>query len=267
MMRPEPFTREAGSGPAVVCIHANASTSGQWRELIDLLAPTHHVVAPDSYGSGQSPEWHSERFINLTHEVALLAPVFERLPSPITLVGHSYGAAVALKAALENPARVRALILYEPTLFALVDASLPRPNAADGIRNTVAAASKLLDSGDRDGAARLFIEYWMGGGAWAATPKNRRQAITDSVVNLRRWGHALFTEPAPLDAFRQLDLPILYLVGKRSPAAALAVADILMAALPKARLVVFEGLGHMGPITHPTIVNGEIKRFLAQGGH
>jgi len=47
MMRPEPFTREAGSGPAVVCIHANASTSGQWRELIDLLAPTHHIVAPD----------------------------------------------------------------------------------------------------------------------------------------------------------------------------------------------------------------------------
>ena len=32
MSRPEPFFREAGSGPAVVCTHSNASTS--WRDLI-----------------------------------------------------------------------------------------------------------------------------------------------------------------------------------------------------------------------------------------
>ena len=28
-----PFFREAGAGPGVVCLHANASTSGQWRGL------------------------------------------------------------------------------------------------------------------------------------------------------------------------------------------------------------------------------------------
>lgn len=264
MTRPEPFIREAGSGPAVVCIHANASTSGQWRELLDLLAPTHHVLAPDSYGSGKSPEWHSDRFISLTDEVALLEPVFARLPLPFTIVGHSYGAAVALKAALENVARVRALILYEPTLFALIDAAAAPPNEADGIRTTVVAASNLLDAGDRDGAAELFIDYWMGSGAWAKTPENRKRPIADSIVNLRRWGHALFTESSPLDAFRQLDLPVLYLAGKRSPAAARGVARILTAALPNARLVEFEELGHMGPITHSTVVNAEIKRFLAQ---
>ena len=137
--------------------------------------PSRRCTGP--YGLGKSPEWHSDRFINLIDEVALLEPEFERLTSPLTLVGHSYGAAVALKATRENPARVHALMLYEPTLFALVDASVPRPNAADGIRDTVAAASNLLDSGDPDGAARLFIDYWMGSGAWAATPENRRQAI------------------------------------------------------------------------------------------
>ena len=44
------------------------------------------------------------------------------------LVGHSYGAAVALIAALACPERVRALVLYEPTLFSLVDADAPPPN-------------------------------------------------------------------------------------------------------------------------------------------
>jgi pimeloyl-ACP methyl ester carboxylesterase len=57
MYQPEPFFREAGTGPGVVCTHSNASTSGQWRGLIDLLAPKFRVLAPDSYDSGKSPRW------------------------------------------------------------------------------------------------------------------------------------------------------------------------------------------------------------------
>ena len=48
MSRPEPFVREAGSGRSVVCLHANASTSAQWRGLMELLAPRFHVLAIDS---------------------------------------------------------------------------------------------------------------------------------------------------------------------------------------------------------------------------
>jgi hypothetical protein len=48
MHRTEPFCREAGTGPGVVCIHANASTSGQWRGLMERLAPRYHVFAPDT---------------------------------------------------------------------------------------------------------------------------------------------------------------------------------------------------------------------------
>lgn len=75
MNPPEPYFREAGSGPGVVCIHSNASTSGQWRGLMDLLSPKFHVLAPDSYGSGKSPEWPSDRIITLRDEVAYIEPV------------------------------------------------------------------------------------------------------------------------------------------------------------------------------------------------
>ena len=34
-----PYHREAGIGPSVVCIHCNASSSSQWRPLMDRLAP------------------------------------------------------------------------------------------------------------------------------------------------------------------------------------------------------------------------------------
>ena len=102
-----PFWREAGAGQAVVCLHSNASSSAQWRPLIERLAPACHVFAPDSYGAGKSPPWPGARPITLADEVALLAPVLARAGTPLALVGHSYGAAVALVAALADPGRVR----------------------------------------------------------------------------------------------------------------------------------------------------------------
>ena len=56
-----PFFREIGSGPGVVCLHANASSSSQWRALMDVLAPTFHVLAVDLYGVGKSPAWAADR--------------------------------------------------------------------------------------------------------------------------------------------------------------------------------------------------------------
>ena len=262
MHRLEPFFREVGTGPGVVCIHSNASSSGQWRELMELLAPKFRVLAPDSYDSGKSPHWPSDRIIHLRDEAALIEPVLGRAGSPLALVGHSYGAAVALIAALANPGRVRAMALYEPTLFALLDAETPAPNEAEGIRNAVADAGVALDAGNKDAAAERFIDYWMGPGTWKQTPEQRKPSIVASVTNVRRSAYALFTEPTPLEAFRSLDVPVLYMIGKRSTPCARGVARLLATALPRVELVEFENLGHMGPVTHPHAVNEVVEQFL-----
>jgi pimeloyl-ACP methyl ester carboxylesterase len=230
--------------------------------LMDLLAPRFHVLAPDSYGSGKSPEWPSDRVISLRDEVALIEPVLARAGSPLALVGHSYGAAIALMAALSGPDRVRAMALYEPTLFALLDAEASPPNETEGIRKTVAAASIALDAGNTDVAAETFIDYWMGAGSWERMTEQRRSPIAASVRNVRRWAHALLTEPTPLAAFRALQIPVLYMMGKSSTPAALGVARLLANALPRVEIVEFDGLGHMGPITDPDRVNDVIARFL-----
>ena len=262
MQRPEPFFRESGAGPGVVCLHSNASNSGQWRGLMELLAPKFRVFAVDSYGSGKSPDWHSDRVISLGDEAAFIEPVLAKAGSPVALVGHSYGAAVALIAALANPGRVRALVLYEPTLFSLIEAEKPAPNDADGIRNAITRTVAALDAGNQDAAAGQFIDYWMGAGAWQQTPEARKPSIAASMANARRWAHALMTEPAPLAAFRSLDIPVLYMTGKRSTASAHGVARLLTAALRRVEVVQFDNLGHMGPVTHPEPVNKAIQRFF-----
>lgn len=259
--RARPHVREAGSGPAVVCLHANASNSSQWRELSERLAPRYRVLAPDLYGCGRSPEWPSPTTITLADEAALIEPALAGA-APFALVGHSYGGAVALIAALADPARIRALVLFEPTFFSLVDAVAPRPNGVEGIRRTVDTAAAALARGDRDAAAEAFIDYWMGAGSWRATPDPRKPAIAESMVNVRRWAHALVADPTPLSSFRRLEMPVLYLTGARSPESAHAVAEVLVPALPRVRVVRLAGVGHMAPLTHPALVNDEIARFL-----
>jgi pimeloyl-ACP methyl ester carboxylesterase len=258
-----PFFREAGAGPSVVCLHANASSSSQWRGLMETLAPSYRVFAADSYGAGKSPPY-VDGVIRLGHEVALLEPVFARAGRPFSLVGHSYGAAVALIAAMRQPHKVKALALYEPTLFSLVDAESPAPNEVDGIRNAVAHAAAALDADDRDSAARYFIDFWMGPGAWEKTPVQRRGPITTAIANVVGWGDALFKEPTPLEAFATLDVPVLYMIGGRSPPSSRSVARLLTQVLPRVEVVEFEELGHMGPVTHPAVVNAAICQFLSR---
>ncbi|ERI50898.1 hypothetical protein N878_07670 [Pseudomonas sp. EGD-AK9] len=259
----EAFCREAGNGPAVVCLHANASSSSQWQALMERLAPDYRVLAPDAYGAGKSPDWPSDRQISLGDEVKLIEPLLARAGAPLALVGHSYGAAVALLAALRHPERIAALVLYEPTLFALIDARQSPPNAADGIRATVAQSAAALDAGDPAAAAEHFIDYWMGPGSWRQMPERRQAPIVASVRNVRRWAYALLSEPTALAAFTTLRVPVLYLLGERSTAAAHAVAELLLASLPRVERLEFAGLGHMGPVTHPQPVNEAIAAFLA----
>jgi pimeloyl-ACP methyl ester carboxylesterase len=259
-----PFFREAGAGSGVVCLHANASNSWQWRALMDRLSQRFHVLAPDSYGAGKSPAWPVHKRVALSDEVALLEPVFARAGHPLTLIGHSYGAAVALIAALGRPHRMRALCLYEPTLFSLIEAEADPPNDADGIRDALVFAAAALEAGSPTAAAESFIDYWTGIGAWASMPAARRGALAAAIINIQGWGNALFSEPTPLRAFRALRVPILYMVGKESPASSKGVARLLVNALPNVEVVELEGMGHMAPVTHPEIVNEVIAGFLGR---
>jgi pimeloyl-ACP methyl ester carboxylesterase len=75
-------------------------------------------------------------------------------------------------------------------------------------------------------------------------------------------GTRLVHRTTPLKAFRSLDVPVLYMVGKRSTPSARGAAGLLVSALPRVELVEFENLGHTGPVTHPDLVNEAIGQFL-----
>jgi pimeloyl-ACP methyl ester carboxylesterase len=69
-------------------------------------------------------------------------------------------------------------------------------------------------------------------------------------------------EPAPPEAFRALDIPVLLMTGKRSRLSAHGVIRRLTSLLPRAEVLEFEKLAHMAPLTHPAEVNAAIREFL-----
>ena len=262
MQIPTPHFREAGAGPSVVCLHASASSSGQWRALMERLAPRFRVLAVDLYGSGRTAPWPGDRPMYLDDQVALLGPVFQAAGDRFHLIGHSLGGAIALKAALSNRDRLISLVLYEPVLFSVLVADAPESAAAREILAVRDETIRLVDQGDLDGAAERFIDYWMSDGTWAATPENRRQAIAAAMRAAKPEEHALFSDPTPLHAFDAIDVPTLFLTGTRSKASVRAIARLLTAVLPRVRVEEIEGVGHMAPVTHPERVNPLIERFL-----
>lgn len=262
-MEPQaPYFREAGAGTSVVCIHSSASSSGQWRALMERLAHRFRVIAVDLYGSGKTAAWPQDQPMHLDDELALLSSVFRAAGDRFHLIGHSFGGAIALKAALADPGRLISLVLYEPVLFSVLMADAPQSAPAREILAVRDDTNRLVDEGNLDASAQRFIDYWMGEGTWAATPEPRRPVLAAAMRAVKPEWHAAFYEPTPLRAFAAIDVSTLFLTGTKSKASARAVARLLTAVLPRVRVEEIEGVGHMAPLTHPDRVNPLIERFL-----
>lgn len=249
------------TGPYVLCIHSFSSSSAQYQGLAERLAPGFRVRAADLYGHGSSPSWAQERRFTLADEAA---PLEGLLPDggPAHLVGHSYGAAVALRIASANRVRVRSMALYEPAIWGTLSHLLPGEPATLEIEAVRDETIHLIDSGQLEAATERFIDYWAGQGTWAAASEHRRPKLVATVRSLRAAWIATFVEQWSTAALHSLETPCLLLTGTHSTAAARRAILLLRDMLPAATVIEFDGVGHLGPVTHPQAVDAAIEAFL-----
>lgn len=257
-----PHVREAGNGPAVVLIHAGGANSGQWRALMERLAGRFRCLACDLSGAGRSPAFAQDAAYTLDEELRFLDPVFEAAGDAFHLVGHSYGGAVALKAALRHRLRLRSVALFEPVLFSLLLSAAPGSEAAREILRVAQATTDLAARGDFDAAAREFVDYWFEPGRWASMREEARAPVRAGMNRAGKRWQALFDDPARLADLKRIGVPTLFLVAQNSRPPARAVSELLIRTLPNARSVEIAGVGHMAPLVNPGQVNPLIESFL-----
>lgn len=116
-------TEDAGAGAAPLFVHEEGEhhlallalhgLGGSWRyweHLLPTMTEHRRVVAPDLLGFGRSP-WPEGRYSMQAHLDALMPSVLPRLGERFDVVGHSFGALVALEVAARVPERIRTITL------------------------------------------------------------------------------------------------------------------------------------------------------------
>jgi haloalkane dehalogenase len=106
--------REAGNlqAPVALFLHGNPTSSYIWRNIIPLVAPTTHCIAPDLIGFGQSGKPDIEyrfadhvRYLDAFLEKAGISSAF--------VIAHDWGTALAFQLAARKPEFIRGLAFME----------------------------------------------------------------------------------------------------------------------------------------------------------
>lgn len=263
----KPYCREAGAGPAILCLHSSASSGGQWRQLTEALATRFRVLAPDLYGYGKSAPSESDNSFGLLEELDWLEPIVEDAGESVSLVGHSYGGLIALLLALRHPKRVRSVVVYEAAAWSVaVEADADHPGARE-IEELRRGTIRLVDDGKLMEAAEVFVRYWAGDKAWETMPEDRRHFTALGMRKVRNeFASEIVCHEAGVHTTARLATiaaPIQYLVGSRTKASARRVAEVIVPRLQNVSHDVLEGMGHMGPVTNANTFNDRVRQYLS----
>ena len=252
---------DRGKGSPVIVAHCSSASHKEWLPLIEQLEPEWRVLAPDFIGYGQSDPWPEGKIFTGQADLAVLLQLAKKAKKPVHLVGHSYGAAMALEAARELGPKVQSLTLVEPVSFNLLRVE-GRPEWTEIEALARAVLSAVSDGKDREAAAS-FMRYWLGRFRWWLAPEKFKQAITATIHKVALEFMIVIETDTRLSDYASVAVPALLIAGSKTRAPARAIVDMLGATLPNAEVTVLKGAGHMSPFTHPSEVNRLIAGHLA----
>jgi len=255
------FWREFGKGPGhAVLLHCALAHSKIWSRLAGGLSDTATMIAPDMPGHGRSDAWDGRS--DIFDQVTAIGT--DCLADGGHLIGHSFGAVVALRVASMVPDKVKSLTLIEPVFFAAARHSAPA--VLESYLKQDAAFSTALCQEDWFGGAQAFTHIWGDGRSWDTLSKQDRQTFARLMPFIRDTEPALMQDTAGLLAqgvLESITCPTCLIRGDVTNPVIEAIHSTLSNRIPQAKDHVIAGAGHMVPVSHPDAVAALIRPLLA----
>jgi magnesium chelatase accessory protein len=259
--------QEAGSGPCMLLLHGAGSSTHTWRRLFPELARTFHLVALDLPGQGFSRLGAQDRF-GLARMSADIASLLAALGvSPAVIVGHSAGAAIGLRLALDLPASPKAVVCINAALedfkgpagavfpvLAQILAMTPLPAYAfaraarfpSTVRRAIASTGSAIEATGLDLYRWLFMD---------------KGHVDATLCMMANWKLGELVDDLP-----QLRVPVLFMIGANDHAVPPDTTYRASRRIEAARVEAFPGLGHLLHVEAPCATLRAIRDFLAPIG-
>ncbi|MBL8559084.1 MAG: alpha/beta fold hydrolase [Hyphomonadaceae bacterium] len=250
-----------GDGPELLLLHGTGAATHSWRDLAPLLARTHTVIAPDLPGHGFTSRPEQDSGFALPRVAAAVASLLKALAvAPHVVVGHSAGAAIGVRMALDGghpPAGLIGLnaallpfpgplgrwaphlaktLFFNPVTLSLFLRRASRPGA---IKDLMRSTGSSLDTRGVDLYARLF---------------RSRSHLEATVALMAHWDLVALKRDLP-----RLRGPLSLIVAERDRAIPPDSAHVVRRLAPQARIVRVPALGHLAHEESPELLAGLIQ--------
>ncbi len=255
------FERQ-GAGEAVVLIHGFGGSTFSFRKVAPELARDYDVIALDLHGFGYTQRPADPAAYTITAQRDLVLGLMDRLGvARAHIVGHSYGAGVALLMAQENPDRVRSIVLVDggapgggPPAAPLFN--ILRPLMAPFVAQVLTEANirRILESTVYDASVvdADMVNGYLG------------RLRIEGLVSAFRGFSSPAAGSAPKVRPEALRTPTLLLWGERDTVIPIAVGERLSAAMAHAEFVRLPRVGHLPLEEAPAESLESLRAFLAR---
>lgn len=239
---------KGGEGPAIVFLHGTGGSGKVWFNQLRRFEATHHVIAPDLPGYGETPLPDTIRSID--DYPAFVKALLETAGlERAVLVGNSMGGRVALQLALDHPERASGLVLVN----------------ASGLKIPGIPTLNVREADPAEFASRLY--YRAPGASSSRGALAERFASSPEQLRARETMLRLTAPPLRDDMQQRLgeiQAPTLVIWGEGDRILPPAYAEAFVAGIPGSRLAMIPRAGHVPMIERPGAVNEAISQFLAE---
>ena len=227
-------------------IHGGLGRAANWRPFLSAFGGDVSPLLIELPGHGLAEEFDETRdYSDQAVEIAL-----DEMPSdPVPLIGHAFGAALALKIAIERPSRVKSLVLVEPVFFAAIKGRWEY----DKIVRDLAPFRKKIEAAENATAVREFHKVWSKV-PWNDLPSEQRAYMMARVGLLPEFDTLIFDDLAGLlgsGRLEGLEMPVTFVDGGDTHPSIAEIISTVGDRMPDAEWITVKGASHDLPMTHP----------------